>query len=440
MAITSKELRNKAGKLQKEQQDILDAVVEKLSKEQEDKFDTLHDEQQALLRQADKIEKAEKMAIEEDSATDITTNLPGKKHEMSKEDEGEVENIAIKSYLLSGAVPRELQSFMKPAAKEKDDNDMIRDAAAKFGINMAAVQTTTTTGGGYTIPRGFQRELEKALLEYGGMWEAGRIVRTASGNTIDWPTTNDTANKAYLINQSTDAATSAAAVVFGTQPLEAYKYTSGLVQVPRELVEDSAFDILSEIRAMLVERIWRGTNEAFTSADGSSKPAGVIGSAGCPLGVSTAADGALAADDIVNLIHTVDPAYRKRPKAMLMFHDSVLKAIKKLSHSTSDARPLWLPSMRDGEPSTIYGVPYSVNQDFPTFVGAATSADDNKKIIAYGDFSKYIIRVVNDMRIVRLDERYAELDQVAFVVFFRVDGTLLNGGTNPIKHLRVTTT
>ena len=64
MAITSKELRNKAGKLQKEQQDILDAVVEKLSKDQEDKFDSLHDEQMALLRQAEKIEKAEKMSKE----------------------------------------------------------------------------------------------------------------------------------------------------------------------------------------------------------------------------------------------------------------------------------------------------------------------------------------------------------------------------------------
>jgi HK97 family phage major capsid protein len=438
MAITSKELRNKAGKLQKEQQDILDSVVEKLSKEQEDKFDTLHDEQMALLRQAEKIEKAEKMAIEDEVALDVKDTVT--KKQLSKDDESEVENIAIKSYLLSGRVPQELHSFMKPAQKEKDDNDMIRDAAAKFGINMAATQTTTTTGGGYTIPRGFQRELEKALLEYGGMWEAGRMIKTNSGNVVDWPTTNDTSNKAYLISESTDAATSAAAVVFGTQPLEAYKYTSGLVQVPRELVEDSAFDILSEIRAMLVERIWRGTNEAFTDADGSSKPLGVIAAGASAYALSTAADGAVTADEILDLQHSVDPAYRKNAKSGFMFHDSVLKYLKKLSHGTSDDRPLWLPSMRDGEPSTLYGQRYFINQDFPEFIGAGTAADDNKKIIAFGDFSKYIIRVVNDMRIVRLDERYAELDQVAFVVFFRVDGTLLNAGTNPIKHIRVSTT
>ena len=439
MAITSKELRNKAGKLQKEQQDILDAVVEKLSKDQEDKFDSLHDEQMALLRQAEKIEKAEKMSIVEDENFEVKNNEV-KKKVLSKEDISDVENLAIKSYLLKGEVPRELHGFMKPASKERDDNDMIKDSLSKYGIQMAATQTTTTTGGGYTIPRGFQSELEKALLEYGGMWEAGRMIKTNSGNVIDWPTTNDTANKAYLISESTDAATSAQAVVFGTQPLEAYKYTSGLVQVPRELVEDSAFDILSEIRAMLVERIWRGTNDAFTDADGSSKPLGVLAAGASVYGLSTEADGAISSDDIINLLHSVDPAYRKSPKAMFMFHDSVLKAVKKLSTSTTDKRPLWLPSVRDGEPSTLYGEKYIINQDFPSFVGAATSADDNKKIIAYGDFSKYIIRVVNDMRIVRLDERYAELDQVAFVVFFRVDGTLLNAGTNPIKHLRVTTT
>src|SRR5690606_9269747 len=97
-------------------------------------------------------------------------------------------------------------------------------------------------------------------------------------------------------------------------------------------------------------------------------------------------------------------------------------------------------SFRDGAPATILGHPYTINQDMASLVGAETSADDNKKIVLFGDIQKYIIRQVRNMRIVRLNERYGELDQTAFVVFFRVDGDLLDAGTHPVKFLRVSTT
>jgi hypothetical protein len=35
----------------------------------------------------------------------------------------------------------------------------------------------------------------------------------------------------------------------------------------------------------------------------------------------------------------------------------------------------------------------------------------------------------------KLEERYADLDQVGFVAFLRSDGRMLNAGTNPVKHL-----
>ena len=123
----------------------------------------------------------------------------------------------------------------------------------------------------------------------------------------------------------------------------------------------------------------------------------------------------------------------ERRRAHVVACDRVQPSIKKLAHGSSDDRPLWLPSIRDNEPPTLYGKPYTINQDMAIL-------GDGAKWILFGDFSKYIIRVVRDMRIVRLNERYGELDQVAIVVFFRVDGDILNGGTNPIKYLRVDAT
>mgnify|MGYP001114912750 CR=1 FL=1 len=54
-------------------------------------------------------------------------------------------------------------------------------------------------------------------------------------------------------------------------------------------------------------------------------------------------------------------------------------------------------------------------------------------------FIVLIIRDVVGVTLLRLDERYADYHQVAFLAFARSDGNLLNAGTNPVKHLALTT-
>ena len=433
MAIKAKDLRHKAKQYQSRMTELLNSSAESLSAEQEQEFDKLDAEAEKLLKQAEKIEKMESREIQEsaDSAESLSSQ-PKSIDNLKPEEMAKAEDLAMRSYLKTGIVPVQLRSIMQPLAAEMDDKSMINRELAKLGLESLATQTTTTTAGGYTIPRGFMAELEKAIKEYGGMWEAARIIKTSQGNTMDWPTTNDTSNKAYLLAESTSAATSAQAVVFGQQQFEAYKYTSGLIQVPTELLEDSEFNIASLMIELLAERIWRGTNEAFTNADGSSKPKGIT--AGAAYGGSTSNDTALIYDDFVNLEHSVDPGYRKN--GSFMFHDSILREAKKIKDSEN--HPIWNPSlMANGAPGTLLGYKYTINQDLPIFWGGNASDNDNDKAILFGDFKKYIIRQVRNMRIVRLNERYGELDQTAFVVFLRVDGDLLNAGTNPVKYLRV---
>jgi HK97 family phage major capsid protein len=49
------------------------------------------------------------------------------------------------------------------------------------------------------------------------------------------------------------------------------------------------------------------------------------------------------------------------------------------------------------------------------------------------NFDIYWIRDVSGIRFVRMDERYADYDQVGFVVFLRTDGDRV-GPTGSIKH------
>lgn len=287
----------------------------------------------------------------------------------------------------------------------------------------AAEATSPGGSGGYLIPTGFSGLLEEFLKAYGGMRAVSRIFPTPDGRSIPWPTVDDTANTGTIIAEN--VTTTEQDVAFGQVTLKAFKYSSKYVPVSVELLQDSFFDIDTLLAELLAIRIGRITNTHFTVGDNSgNNPVGVttgalVGTVGA-IGESTS----LITDDLYNLEHSLDPAYR--PGSVWMFADSTLKAIKKLKDSTG--RMLWQPALSsflaEKVPDTIDGYPYQINQDMPAMAASALS-------IAFGDFKKYIIRDCRDVTVVRLTELFALLGQVAFLAFSRHDGRILNA--NAIK-------
>ena len=295
----------------------------------------------------------------------------------------------------------------------------------------AATQTSTTTGGGYTIPEGFMNELEVAMKRYGGVEPVSRVINTDSGNDIPFPTTNDTSNKGRLISENTDVtAGSNAAVTFGTVDLKAYNYTSDLIQVPRQLMQDSAFDMGQVLGDLLGTRLGRIKNEHLTSGTGSGQPQGIV--TGATEGAETTSATAFTRAQILDLIYSVDPAYANSPSARHMFSWGTLKAIRSLQvdqAGSTDIRPIYQASAIVGEPDTIEGKPFIINQDMDD---AGTAGNI---FWLFGDTSKYLVRNVRGVEIMRLNERYAESYQVAFVGFYRFSGHMIDAGTNPVKYL-----
>jgi hypothetical protein len=68
------------------------------------------------------------------------------------------------------------------------------------------------------------------------------------------------------------AATNVDPSTFGAVKWGAYKYTSKIILVPAELLEDSAFDLASPSRPMAGERIARRQNRDFTVGDAAASP------------------------------------------------------------------------------------------------------------------------------------------------------------------------
>ena len=276
--------------------------------------------------------------------------------------------------------------------------------------------------GGNLVPDEFIRPLENALLWYGGMRQVAEIHSSAHGGSWPIPTSNDTNQKGAIVDE--DAQVPVQEIIYGQVTLGAYKFSSKMVHISVELMQDSATNMSADIGMKLGERVGRITNEKFTVGTGTSEPRGIL--ADSVQGKVSASLSAITWEELVDLQHSVDIAYRNQ-NAMWMFHDSTLALIKK-DVKDSQNRPLWLPSTRDNEPDFLLGHRYQINNDMPA-IGA------NANFMLFGALQKYLIRDVLGWNLLRLDERYAEFHRIAFLGFNRQDGRLIDAGTNPVKHM-----
>lgn len=300
----------------------------------------------------------------------------------------------------------------------------VRNLYAGRREQRATQALNANVAGGYLVPEGFVQNLEIALLQYSNIRNVADVMRTASGQDLPWPSANDTFNKGAILVENATVGTQT--VNFGQTVLHAYKYTSNMVQIPVELLEDSAFNLAAQLGQLLGIRIARIQNDHMTTGTGIAQPTGITIAA--TQGVAAASATAIAWDDMYKLKHAVDPAYRAPGmNASWMFHDTIFGFLKRLKDGAG--RYLWQSGVSASAPDTIDGDPYTINQSM-----ASTMATGNKTVL-YGAMSKYKVRDVTQIRLRRLVERFADSDQEAFVMFARFDSTLLDAGTHPVQYL-----
>jgi len=286
-----------------------------------------------------------------------------------------------------------------------------------------ALSSQGGAAGGFTYGESFVASLEKAMLAFGGMQQVAGVMRTSTAEPIRWPTSNDTGNSGRQIGES--AAVAALDPTFAQKVWYAYKFTSDEILVPFELLRDNAVNLVGELPMMLGERLGRILNSKFTTGTGAGTPTGITVAAAA--GVTAASATAIAFDELIDLEHSLDPSRRRMPGVGYMFHDAILKALRKLKDG--EGRYLWQAGANSGAPDTLNTFPYTINQDMASSIASAAIT------ILFGQFSQYKIRMVNEVRLYRLVERHRENDQDAFLAFVEADGNLLDAGDNPVKKL-----
>lgn len=299
----------------------------------------------------------------------------------------------------------------------REQRQILRSGAVTFTEaeqgEVRAAGVGTGAAGGFTVPALFRNQLIERLKFYSGVRQEAEVITTETGASLPWMTNNDTGNVGAILAENT-AATELDAT-FGTASLDAYMYTSLMTRVSLQLIQDSALDIDSFLPRKLGERIGRIQNQHFTTGSGTSQPLGVI-TGGTAVQAAVGNVTSFTYDELVNAVARLDPAYLQSGNLAWMGSQTALASLRKLKDSQN--RPLWEPSLQAGNPDNFLGYRFILNNDMAVPAASAKS-------LAFGDFrAGYVVRDVAGVQALRLDERYAEFLQVAFLAFQRSGGTV----------------
>ncbi len=321
---------------------------------------------------------------------------------------------------------------MKDAAKDGDlDYRSAFDAAMRHGfgelsqeqrqILKRAQNTGTDAKGGYTVPTEFQSTVIEQMKAYGGIANNCNVLETTDGRTFEWSTTDGTADIGSFIAEGSKATTQD--VDFGQVTVGAKKLTSNVILISNELLNDTGIAMDSLLTGRISSRIGRAEAKYIVEGNGTGlQNKGLSESVTGTTAIAKAKE--VTWKDVNSLIHSIDPAYRASSSFALAFNDATLQLLEE--QVDGQGRPLWLPAIAGGTPATVLGKRYFVDQAIAT----GTTTD---KFMYAGDWKKFMLRRVRYMQLKRLNELYAESDQVGFLAFHRFD-TLLED-TSAIKAL-----
>lgn len=292
----------------------------------------------------------------------------------------------------------------------------LKSTSQTFSANTAAMeqfaQTIAGDGsqGGFTVPDGFVARLTERLKAYGGIASAVSEITTSTGESLRWPYIDDTANKAVIAAEDTQAA-SGADLVFDSIELGAFEYDAtgaggNPIEVSLPLLQDSAFDIESLLLRLLSKRIGRKQADHWATGAGATEPVGLLSKTA---DVMTATVASLAA---VEQVFQVDSEYRNSGNAKWIMSDTTLAKLWGAQATTNE--PLFQPNR------TINGKPYDTVLGYPIIIDPAAG-----NLVAFGDFEAgYIIRRVRGVQL--LVDPYVPMVRraVRYHAWARADGNI----------------
>jgi len=307
--------------------------------------------------------------------------------------------------------------FLRTMSKNltPEQNELIRNT----------MSTTTGSEGGFTVQSDVASTVVDAIASYAGIREVASRLVTSQGNPLSYPASDGRTEEGEVIAQNESATDSD--IGFTTVPLNVFKFSSKVITVPIELLQDTSVDIIALVNARIRQRIGRIQNKLMTATgNGSTGPFALAAAAGVGKTGPTGQTLTVTYDDLVDLVDSIDEGYGEDGKRF-MFSQTMRRVVRKIKDTAG--RPIWTPSydlgMSARTPDLLLGYPVQINNHMPA-PGA------NNKSIAFGDLGQYLVRDTMDVTLFRFeDSAYMKKGQVGFLAWARSGGNLLDA--NAVK-------
>lgn len=278
------------------------------------------------------------------------------------------------------------------------------------------------TAGGYLAPSEYVREIIKGIVEFSPVRELAR-VRPTSARSVQVPKRTGTFAGAWTAEIGTRTETTG--LTYGLEEIPTHEMYAD-VRISLQDLEDSAFNMESEIASEISEQLGVLEGTAFISGNAVGKPEGLLTRSGITEVVSGSAS-AITADGLINLFYELKDVYAKN--ASFLMKRTTVRDIRKLKDSYGQF--LWQPGLQSDQPATLLGRPIYEAVDMPVI---ATNAYP----VLFGDFKRgYLIVDRIQISIQKLIEKYADVGQIGFLARKRVGGQVVL--TEAIVKLKIST-
>lgn len=310
------------------------------------------------------------------------------------------------------AATRDIVSQVRPETRAPKGDEEVLRAMGRGELRGYTFETrdVVKTSTGSPVPTSFFNQVIEQARLVGPMLDVATVLRTAGGENLQIPS---------QAGWSTAAITGEGTAISESDPtfnsfitLGAYKY-SFLLQLSRELIEDSGVDILGFIATQTGNAIGYAVNAALTTGSGTNQPNGIVTAAASAV-TGTTSGPTFSADDLVTLAYSLDGAARRLPGVGWMMNTASLGVVRKLKDN--GGRYIFEPSLADGNDRVL---------NYPVFENPAMASNASAtKSVIFGHLPSYYVRMAGGLRLDRSDDYAFNTDLVTFRATMRVDGNL----------------
>ena len=268
---------------------------------------------------------------------------------------------------------------------------------------------------GYLAPSEYIEEILKGVTEFSPVRSVARVLRT-NRTSIEIPKRSGVFTAEWVAELGTRSETTG--LEYGLEEIPTHEMFA-LVDVSAQLVEDSAFDMDTELNTEASERFGVLEGAAFITGNAAGKPEGILDNTAVATtnsgSATTVADADGTADGLISLYHALKTEYARR--ATWLLNRTVLGSIRKLKDAGDDY--IWQPGVAGSLPPTILGQPYVEAPDMPDEAAAATP-------VIFGDYRRgYIIVDRVSMSVLRDPFTQATTGKIRYIFRRRVGGQVV---------------